>query len=51
VPQLEAPRECADAIFGWLDAGGQPAALSATAATPRRARRSMGRWRLPRRKR
>jgi pimeloyl-ACP methyl ester carboxylesterase len=51
VPQLEAPRECAGAIAGWLDAGGQPAALSATAAAPTQARRSMRRWRLPRRMR
>jgi pimeloyl-ACP methyl ester carboxylesterase len=47
VPQLEAPHECADAILGWLDNGGRPAALSATGATAP-ARRSIRRWRLPR---
>jgi pimeloyl-ACP methyl ester carboxylesterase len=30
VPQLEAPRECADVILGWLDSGGRPAAHAAT---------------------
>jgi pimeloyl-ACP methyl ester carboxylesterase len=51
VPQLEAPRECTDAIFGWLDAGGRPAALSAATVTPTPARRSIRRWQLPLRKR
>jgi pimeloyl-ACP methyl ester carboxylesterase len=30
VPQLEAPRETADAILAWLDAAGRPAAEAAT---------------------
>jgi pimeloyl-ACP methyl ester carboxylesterase len=30
VPQLEAPRECADSILRWLDSGGQQAAQAAT---------------------
>jgi pimeloyl-ACP methyl ester carboxylesterase len=51
VPQLEAPLECADAIFGWLDTGGRPAARSATATTPTRAGLSIRRWRLRRRER
>jgi pimeloyl-ACP methyl ester carboxylesterase len=50
VPQLEAPRDCADAIFSWLDTGGQPAAQSATAAMPALAGRSIRPWRLRRRK-
>lgn len=48
VPQLEAPRDCADAIFRWLDAGGRPAAQSATTATPALAGRSIRRWHLRR---
>ena len=32
VPQLEAPRETADAVLGWLDAAGSPAAAAATHA-------------------
>jgi len=43
VPQLEAPRACADAIFGWLDTGGRPAELIAAAATPTVARLSISR--------
>lgn len=50
VPQLEAPRGCADAIFSWLDTGGRPAAHSATATMPALARRSIRRGRLRRRK-
>ena len=49
VPQLEAPRECADAILGWLDAAGRTAAHDATparTAPPARAiRRLVRRWR------
>jgi pimeloyl-ACP methyl ester carboxylesterase len=53
VPQLEAPRECADAVNEWLAAAGRPAAQAAT--VPRRpglpqmlARRRAGRrWRAP----
>jgi hypothetical protein len=48
VPQLEAPRDCADAVLGWLDASGRPAVLSATAAAPTLARLSIRRWHLPR---
>jgi pimeloyl-ACP methyl ester carboxylesterase len=48
VPQLEAPLECADSIFDWLDTGGRPAALSATTTTPTRAGLSIRRWRLRR---
>jgi len=51
LPQLEAPRECTDAIAGWLDGGGRPAALSAAKVTPTPARLSIRRWQLPRRKR
>jgi pimeloyl-ACP methyl ester carboxylesterase len=49
VPQLEASRECADAILSWLESGGQPAAQDATppgAATARASiRRLARRWR------
>jgi len=34
VPQLEAPRECADAILAWLGAAGQPAAQAASPPPP-----------------
>ncbi len=50
VPQLEAPRDCADVIFSWLDTGGQPAPHSATAAMPALASRSIRRRRPRRRK-
>jgi pimeloyl-ACP methyl ester carboxylesterase len=50
VPQLEAPRECADAVVHWLDTGGQPAARSATAAMPALAGQSIRRRRRRRRK-
>jgi pimeloyl-ACP methyl ester carboxylesterase len=49
VPQLEAPRECADAILSWLNSAGQPAAQAAkpgrgpTAGSPMR--RLARRWR------
>jgi pimeloyl-ACP methyl ester carboxylesterase len=33
VPQLEAPRECADAIRGWLASAGRPAVQAATPRT------------------
>jgi pimeloyl-ACP methyl ester carboxylesterase len=33
VPQLEAPRECADAIRGWLDSAGRAAVQAATPRT------------------
>jgi pimeloyl-ACP methyl ester carboxylesterase len=50
VPQLEASRDCADAIFRWLDTGGQPAAEQGAAAVmPALARRSIRRWRQRRR--
>lgn len=50
VPQLEAPRECADAIFGWLDADGRPAARSAIPAAPSARRPSIRRWNARRRR-
>jgi pimeloyl-ACP methyl ester carboxylesterase len=34
VPQLEAAHECADAILGWLDTDGRPAAEAATRPAP-----------------
>lgn len=51
VPQLEAPRDCAEAIFSWLDAGGRPAAHSATTAAPTVTGLSSRRWRARRRQR
>jgi pimeloyl-ACP methyl ester carboxylesterase len=49
VPQLEAPHECAEAILGWLDSGGRPAAEAATPPGPATAgasiRRLARRWR------
>ncbi len=48
VPQLEAPTECAAAIFTWLDTAGQAAARAATPATPTLVRPSIRRWHLRR---
>jgi len=52
VPQLEAPRECADAILSWLDAAGRAAARGATPAPPAPTaslpiRRLVRGWRTP----
>jgi pimeloyl-ACP methyl ester carboxylesterase len=50
VPQLEAPRECADAILSWLDSAGRSAAQAATpgraATAPSWMRRIARRWRV-----
>jgi pimeloyl-ACP methyl ester carboxylesterase len=51
VPQLEAPRECAEAIFSWLDTAGRAAARGATTAAPNLAGLPNRRWRLRRSKR
>jgi pimeloyl-ACP methyl ester carboxylesterase len=48
VPQLEAPHECTEAILGWLDSAGRPAAEAATPpgpATGASIRRLARRWR------
>lgn len=50
VPQLEAARECTEAIFSWLDTGGRPAAAAATPPEPERTAakiRRLGRRRHP----
>jgi pimeloyl-ACP methyl ester carboxylesterase len=49
VPQLEAPAECAAAIFSWLDTAGQAAARAATPAAPALVPPSIRRWRRRRR--
>ena len=50
VPQLEAPRACADAILGWLDGPGRAAAQKASPAPPALSAPSLIRRLLPARR-